>query len=116
MFHDGTLEFDADSAARGGKNRTRLHQTLEGNHAKVARVLLENGALQMQCTRIQIQTQLHLASWDGYHYGVWLLLYHCADIHARDNEGRTPFQVASPHLHRHRHRHHHFPEHITGGT
>jgi len=41
------------------------------------------------------RTPLHVASeWGGLD-GVRLLLPHSADIHARDDKGRTPFQRAS---------------------
>ena len=38
---------------------------------------------------------LHLTCEEGYVDGVRLLLQRCLDIHARDDESWTPFQIAS---------------------
>jgi ankyrin repeat protein len=38
---------------------------------------------------------LHVAAREGYPELVWLLVQSSADIHARNNEGRSPLEEAS---------------------
>ena len=84
----------ADPNAQDKYNRTPLSRALEWQGgAEVARVLLENGA-DPKLRTFEDGNLLHLACEEGHVDGVRLLLQRCFDIHARDDEGRTPFQIA----------------------
>jgi ankyrin repeat protein len=78
-------------------NRTPLHRESELGRVGVARVLLEHGVYPN--ARANNATPLHLASGSKYRKGrldvVRLLLQYSSDIHARDDEGQTPFMRAT---------------------
>src|SRR5450432_1094016 len=78
-------------------NRTPLHRESELGLVGAARVLLEHG--EDANARANNATPLHLASGSKYRKGrldvVRLLLQYSSDIHARDDEGQTPFMRAT---------------------
>jgi uncharacterized protein len=78
-------------------NRTPLHRESELGRVGAARVLLEHGV--DANARANNATPLHLASGSKYRKGrlcvVRLLLQYSSDIHARDDEGQTPFMRAT---------------------
>jgi ankyrin repeat protein len=99
------LENGADANALDIKNRTPLHGVSEFGRVGAARVLLEHGVDANACDANNA-TPLHLASNPEYFYWymyreekylgvVRLLLHYSSDIHARDDEGRTPFMRAT---------------------
>ena len=99
-FNDGVaqvlLEHGVDANARDTNNATPLHRASESGREGVTRVLLEYG-VDANCRGANNATPLHLASslqlvtMGRQLEVVRLLLHHGADIHARDDEGQTPF-------------------------
>jgi ankyrin repeat protein len=98
------LKHGADANALDINNRTPLHHASELGRVGAAQVLLEHGA-DANAHDANNATPLHLASNPEYDrcwcsYGeylrvVRLLLQYSSDIHARDDEGQTPFMRAS---------------------
>jgi ankyrin repeat protein len=91
------LQHGADANALDIMNRTPLHRESELGRVGAARVLLEHGI--DANARANNATPLHLASGPKYRKGrldvVRLLLQYSSDIHARDDEGQTPFMRAT---------------------
>lgn len=88
------IKYGADPNAQDTYNMTPLSRVLEWRGGvEIALVLLENGAdMKLPDKPFNL---LHLACQEGHVDAVRLLLQRCLDIHARDDEGWTPFQVAS---------------------
>jgi ankyrin repeat protein len=69
---------------------TSLHFASDCGHVKLAQLLLAHGA-NVNAQAMDLQTPLHKAISAEV---VKVLLEHGADLHIRDEEGKTPFQIA----------------------
>jgi hypothetical protein len=96
------LEYKADVDVRESSGETPLHylsntpassQNVSQLH-NVSRFLIEHGA-NVNARRVDLSTPLHKAARYGRIEFVRVLLEYGASVDAEDNNGRTPFQVAS---------------------
>jgi ankyrin repeat protein len=87
------IEYGADVNSQDGSGWTPLHAAALSGHLDVVRVLLDHGA-DANAKRFDHWTALHLASSGDYFEVVEALLKHGANIDVRNDEGRTPSQVA----------------------
>jgi serine/threonine-protein phosphatase 6 regulatory ankyrin repeat subunit B len=88
---------DSNIIKYGG--RTPLHMASSHGHSDVIKMLLDHHADVSHFVNNKDTsgwTPLHCASKEGKNACVQMLLEHGADINAKDNEGRTVFEVASP--------------------
>jgi ankyrin repeat protein len=95
------LEHKADVDALDIKNQTPLHRLTKCGHVGAAQVLLEHG-VDPNARDVNNATPLHLTSNPKHEYMVGRcfqvvksLLQYGSDIHARDDEGQTPFMRAT---------------------
>ncbi len=89
------IEYGADVNARDRIGWTALQAASRNGHDNVARLLLNHGA-DVNAMQQDQWTALHLALFEGSSFEtVKALLEKGADVHVRNDLGRTPFQMAT---------------------
>jgi len=87
------IEYGADVNSQDGAGWAPLHAASRHGHLDVLRLLLDHGA-DVDAGRHDQWTALHIASQPG-HFEVIEALLKLANVGVRNDEGRTPSQVAS---------------------
>ena len=88
------FEYGANVDARDKRGETALHKAARWGYLEVVQLLLDHGA-DTNAKGDNLWTSLHEAAWSGNLQVVDLLLKSGADAHALNEEGETPFQLAS---------------------
>ena len=89
------LDHGADVKAQDNYHQTPLSWASSGESPEIVRLLLEHGANVNTQNNHNCYTPLHNASYSGKLESVRLLLDHGADVHIRNENGLTPFQLAT---------------------
>lgn len=87
------LRSPVDFAGRDGF--TALHHAASGNHAGIARALLDRGANASMASGPAGLTPLHVAAQRGHREVLAVLVERGADVNARSAAGRTPLAYAA---------------------
>ena len=89
------LQNRANIEAKDVHGRTPLHVAVVLNQTDMAKFLIENGAqINAQCMGASGRNSLHLAVFRNDHEAVKYLVENGAQVDVRDNENKTPFDVA----------------------
>ena len=86
-------EFGCDPHVRGKFGRTVLHHACEGGNVDLVRILKPSFSL--LDTDINGDTPLHVCSFNGHLECVEALLHSNAPVLIRNNNGKTPFELAT---------------------
>jgi Ankyrin repeats (3 copies)/SAM domain (Sterile alpha motif) len=89
------LNFDADPNKQQNEGDTPLHHAAFRGDTKMIEILLRHNADPNIPNSLFGRTPLHFACDCGYEEAVLIMLQYKADPQLRDNQGYTPFQLAS---------------------